>query len=1132
LTSIALLALSFAQTDKIIQTFTIEEHFGVSHPTQIIDFDFDKPIDPKNSYMLDVDGNEVPYQLIDNGKKIAIKTGLPAYTKYSWKLMSGKAPSQFPYMVKVSKTNDYYEIMNGIVGVRIPIPADKFDKTLAPIQGIRYNDGTWSAKGPNYLTVNANSTKNMDVRFIEQGQLKVIVEVSYTFDRPEYRYGDKVYKEAGEGYYKSKIEIQAGQQSILFEDDTDMELSYSLDVYEGLYPDQARYQGHHSTSAEYGYEIDGQKYRNLHERINMEAFVDLDYDKSKVSDYYSSENTWRRMAVWDPWVYDSGWYWLMYDKLTSPLNNIFGIFAGRPSIALGASNSGVGIFSKKLDNGNPSAGITISTNLRCPDARTYPRVRFGWGMFLGIVEDDLKGYDQIQPIAQQMNLHSGINLNKIHRLILNYPDPKQGYGAQYMDGEILQRIIKKVRTNRDYYDYLYNTEPSSRSLIDMWADPSGEKTKKALDEIVESGRNVLDRLVNGNGIYDFTIHYWHGGLEMMRKGLWIDQVLASGQLSSEEVAKAKSIAVLFAEILWDNDFVPLFDRHGLNLGTPNMPVQQTGYRHFYALFLANHPDMKERAKSVTDDVLKTVQEIINEHGAEMGCVHYIGASFSPTLNTLLQIRMLGEVDPFAIEPRLKKFAEFYLNFLTPPEVRLGNVRKYISVGDSSTESSELYGQLATGFKDADFELSKRLMGAWIASGKKHSGFFGTTLLMIDEEAPSEDPNLSNATYNGWYSVLRNGWNTKNETALWMVNGDFYFDHRHADQGTLVMYALGAPLSIDWGSIYYPRVDGGYMHSIILPESEIGFAWDQDSPALNAGDWRLWLNSQQSNFFSFDTCAHAEGSFQYKQNLTWRRSLTSIHPNPDYPIIIIRDSFEGIDKDISKVFTLNLMADGEVLTPAGNISPILRTYKNNNELPSAGQVFTLKSGLNKLGFTGQYLIDWDLYTFADENQQVFIGNWADNWHQEVSNFEERQHILRVKGNGSFNTLILPYRKGKKRDDLNVVQEKDNLRITSGNETTIIGKDFYTYQTPDRKVIATFNNTKANLDGIVIEGGQAEIETTSSNMDIAIHGTKGIRKITIPDGWKIDRLYSSIDYKSGVLTIDYQSDKPLAISMVRE
>jgi hypothetical protein len=47
----------------------------------------------------------------------------------------------------------------------------------------------------------------------------------------------------------------------------------------------------------------------------------------------------------------------------------------------------------------------------------------------------------------------------------------------------------------------------------------------------------------------------------------------------------------------------------------------------------------------------------------------------------------------------------------------------------------MLSQLATGFRDADPKLSDRLIGAWNADGKKQSGFFGTTLLMIDEDAP-------------------------------------------------------------------------------------------------------------------------------------------------------------------------------------------------------------------------------------------------------------------------------------------------------------------------------------------------------------------------------------------------------------
>ena len=50
----------------------------------------------------------------------------------------------------------------------------------------------------------------------------------------------------------------------------------------------------------------------------------------------------------------------------------------------------------------------------------------------------------------------------------------------------------------------------------------------------------------------------------------------------------------------------------------------------------------------------------------------------------------------------------------------------------------------------------------------------------------------------------------------------------------VPICLGAPLSLDWGCMYYPRTDGSLMHSTALPESAIRCPWDKDLPSLDAG----------------------------------------------------------------------------------------------------------------------------------------------------------------------------------------------------------------------------------------------------------------------------------------------------------
>ncbi len=336
---------SNARADELIQTFTIEERFGVSHPDQIIDFDFSGQADWANSYMIGPAGNEVTYQVLQGGK-IVVRTDLAGNASKSWKLMSGRPPGVIGEGVQIVESEGYFEITNDRTGVRVTKVSADLRFPPAPVQGIRYRDGTWTPTGPNYLSFpgpnlcygeKPTTAKSMAVRFLERGPLKTVVEVSYQTDRAKACY--ESISPRGDGYYKCVIEMQAGQPSILFEEDTDTDVKWSLDVFRGLAPTHGRYRGHHSTAKEYGYEPDGRQYRAGHERAGMDATVDLQFDKPT---RFSWGERWM-MSVWDPWAFNTGWYWQIFDTNAAVNGNLFGIFAGKPSRALGASASGVGI---------------------------------------------------------------------------------------------------------------------------------------------------------------------------------------------------------------------------------------------------------------------------------------------------------------------------------------------------------------------------------------------------------------------------------------------------------------------------------------------------------------------------------------------------------------------------------------------------------------------------------------------------------------------------------------------------------------------------------------------------------------------------------------------------------------------
>jgi len=1128
----------------VVAEWTIAERFGVAHPDQIIDFDLARKIDPDNSYMIGPDGKETVYQLLDGGRRVAVRTDLPAGARKTWKLLEGRPPAAATPHVKVEEKEGCIEITNELTGVRVPSGpgAAKADAVPAPVQGVRLRDGTWAASGPNRMKFAGKVTK-MGVRFLEKGPLKALVEVAYEVNRDEVAYAhghvggvdlaagtlvlepgnylervrtpdlilrfdvgggalptplrrDRTYYAtrvgpdtyrlaesregpalklgsrlsgkiglwavvpAGPAFCRTILAVDAGQPSILLEQDTDVGASYALD-FGAVRLDQARYRGHHSSSKEAGYEQGGGVYRASHARPNLDAFLDLPFDRNYSSGGGTNfaDATIRRMAVWDPWVFDSGWYWQAYDTKGAAGSNVVGIFAGRASRGLWTSNSGPGFTTRSANSGGPAVGVDVQMNVD----DNYPHVRFQWGLFTGSKGKDLAPPDQVQPIARQMNLHAGINLNKVHRLVVDFADPPNGYGSMYMPRAAVEKMIEKLRKDPEsqrgqgYHRYLTQADPAAHDLIEMWGDASGEKVKAVVNGIEEEARSLLHTMVNDDGIYNFHWQYWMGGLRMNSKLFWIDQVLGSKAATPEMKARVKAAAVLFAAVLWDNDFVPMGENQGVsfNLGTPNMPVMQVGFRNQYALFLARHPRMRGRLEEGVKQTGDILAHDINEFGAHMACVHYVEAGMGPTLNLMQQLKMAGVKDFFRDEPRVAKFAEFYMNCSTPPEVRFGGRRMNISVGDGPTETSPFLGQMATGFADVAPALSTRLMGLWQAQGKPHGSFHGTTLLKIDEDLPSRPPRLASANFPGQFSVLRSGGGTPRETAVWLVNGNHYWDHGHIDQGEVVLYALGAPVSIDWGSTYSPRVAGALYHSLALPEHALKHPWGQDKPPLDTGAWGTYggTKTKQDEFHAAAEGGWVRASMKAPSGTyTWTRAVSLARLADDLSVIAIQDSYTGEGAAGAKVFTLNLMADGPVETPEGNVTPPQRT---SPELASAGNVVTLKPGVSRLGFTGQTWkahptqgIDFSLYVVADEEQQAQVGNWA---HTSTGNgsgdfrqangrdFEERQHILRLRGPSGFRAFLVAYPKGHRPEDIQVRKEGTQVVLSAAGRTVRFSAD---------------------------------------------------------------------------------------------
>ncbi|GAB4195258.1 MAG: hypothetical protein OHK0013_01250 [Sandaracinaceae bacterium] len=1020
--------------------YSVEDYFGVEHPEQILTFPLRGPRREGARYtVLDEDGRAVPHQWLRDGSfAVHLDGGLAAYERRTWTVtVDGAEPSlDASRTVRVTESDDTIVLDNGIVAVRLPSFPDAPAVAPAPIQAVRLRDGSWVEIGARSSLVVKGTDEPVAVRdasvdVVERGPLRAVVTIRYDVDRS----GIDGVVEAGVGFHSTTVMLEAFAPTILVEHDSDVDASFLLDWSAGFVPDEARFQGHGVSADVHGRRADGSPYPPAHDRDNEDAVVSLPLRDSPANPFG------RYLPRWDPWVDDNGWYWQFYRREGEDASPMVGLFAGPASRVVGAQYSGV-----LIDAQDPGVlRLRVDTERGRPPARVWPRNRFSWGLFLG-TNADLAPTTEPQPIARAMSALGGIHLGKLARVDWDAPlfagEPNGLYVPRAVLGEMIGRL-RSEGVGGPYFEELQAADPALVDLWRAWADTSGDAARALADAVVERAREMLDAFVNGPGIYDFHHHYWMGGLVAERDAVVMNglMVLASidpSILADEQRRRLERVALLYAHILWDDDFVPLHGGHGLNLGTPNMPVMQTGFRQTYALWLAAHPTMRERARAVRREVSGLLEAVVNENGASIGSSGYILASLVPIVNTMQQLQVVEDDDPFASEPRIARAADYYLQLLTPPEARFGGRRKAVSFGDGNTMSTELWGQLGTALRDVDTDLSERLMEGWRQAGSAHSFFYGSSVLKIDERLPGREPMLEDADFPGALTVLRDGWSTTDESAAWLLNGTWYRDHYHCDLGAVMYYGGGAPIALHFGSGYSPRMPGAWMQNVVVPEAALDAAWDGDVVSTDGcfGN-REGQTVRAAGLMRGADWAAAFGEF-VGSDMVWRRRVISYRG--DSPSVLrIRDDFEA-DGAAAKIASLSLMAEGAVDTPAGPFTP----RRGSEDAPSSGPVITLDPGVQRFGFRGQWGVDFDVFVHVPPmGGEALIGEWGHTTHptREMNEFrdatgrtfEERQYILRLRSSGPFDVIIVPYRAGARPADLSLTASGGTLRLTRGGHT---------------------------------------------------------------------------------------------------
>ncbi len=683
-----------------------------------------------------------------------------------------------------------------------------------------------------------------------------------------------------------------------------------------------------------------------------------------------------------------------------------------------------------------------------------------------------------------------------------------------------------------YATLLNNSDGSAagQALVAMWQGNSAAAVQTALNAATSLAASLEFTLASGDNHFDNRLGYYQLGLYTSPETVVLNAVLMNANTTPAQKTLAKAALALFGSVFWDDDWFPIDNTSGEGDGLANQIQQYLEYRAqsvfsdpsqpFLGAQLAN-PAISNPVNYSSNDLAA----YFDSTGAGAGSTHYQSAFFEPLiLNYMNSGGYLSMSDP-----KWAKYANWELSIQTPPEPRFGNIRKVYSNGDGNTEGDARTGMLGTALYAVNPTLAGNLMWAWqqsnTAAHLTEDDQFVTTLAVIDPTIPAIVPQMSSINIPGYHSAERYNFGTPNETALWFINGGFYQvgGHRHYDDGQVSIYALSAPLAIDFNAnLYYPETPGRFMHDSIVYDSELlPNLWSADQPSLSAVS-TLMQNPTNTEFAAFGNSTTSTATFTSGDGTVWSRTVRTMNFNPAYPIIYVTDRFAGPSAGVGKTLTWNLMAAGAVSTPAGSITPTTRfsagCQSPAGALPSNGTVAPLASGLNHFNFTGVAWpahatqgINWDLFAIPnDASGQFFIGNWGHGCHptreegefQQANGvpFAETQHILRLHDTGPFTTVMLPYRKTE-TPTRTVSQQACGVQILQGAETSCFNGSMATYSNFSTSVLTVFDTSSRAAFGLSVSGGPQEVIIQSGQIVWTISGIEaGARSLTLPAaGW---------------------------------
>ena len=249
---------------------------------------------------------------------------------------------------------------------------------------------------------------------------------------------------------------------------------------------------------------------------------------------------------------------------------------------------------------------------------------------------------------------------------------------------------------------------------------------------------------------------------------------------------------------------------------------------------------------------------------------------------------------FYQDPNTKALLDWYVRF-SSPLVRFPETSKRNPKGEPTTPvwGDSNYGPMfqacaifAPHYATTDPEFSKRLMWMWRRAGSPPMVGWNFDLyspMLMDPTLPDAPQILgSDLSKKMGLVLLRSGFDTPDETMVFMRGGDQSVTHKRADLGSIDFFSQGIPLALGSQSGPYVGTEIEWNRSQIS-NNDVVFGKKPRVPRECNGKIDAFFTSPEVDYAVAD-CSRPAGRFVKPEDaFHWRRHLLLVK-NPDYLVV--------------------------------------------------------------------------------------------------------------------------------------------------------------------------------------------------------------------------------------------------------